>query len=218
MKQITALMAATLFLGTIAEAQIRGPQRGRGDIDLPSGPNGSGQAFLRLFESDTNGDGRVSQEELPSDQRGLIEDYDTDGDGAISRSEARLIAPANAIDRSRSRRGQRGQGHSSRLGSGRSSGGFGGATGRGGVPGRSGGGGSGFGPPLDCYAKGSQVGGVIFLIFDTNGDGELSAREIRNASQALMKLDRDANERLTRREIGAVRSSVAGGPSQGGSR
>jgi hypothetical protein len=41
----------------------------------------------------------------------------------------------------------------------------------------------------------------LMLALDTDGDGELSAREIENASVALKKLDKDKNGKLTQDEI-----------------
>ena len=97
MKSNIIILALVLTLCVGAEAQdrnsLRGHQRGIG----------AGQAFLELFKNDINKDGEISRDELPEDRKQLISDYDSNGDGAISKSEARLVAPANQIDRSRSR-------------------------------------------------------------------------------------------------------------------
>lgn len=48
-------------------------------------------------------------------------------------------------------------------------------------------------------------GGVPFIrLFDADGNGEISADEIANASKALLKLDRNGDGKLTRQELPAA--------------
>jgi hypothetical protein len=79
------------------------------------------------------------------------------------------------------------------------------------APGRDGGGGRGPGP-------GGRFGGrmlpsPVVQALDTDGDGELSAKEIENATAALKTLDKDKDGKLSTDEL---RPSIAGrGPGQG---
>ena len=148
---------------------------------------GSGREFLELFKNDIDKNGKISSNELPSDRINIILDYDSDGDGMISKSEARLMAPKNQVDRSRprvsGRPGRETRRETSRGESRRS-------------PGRT-----------REYTSSSHLsfgrpGGLFFQVFDVNKDGEISRDEIKNASKILMKLDVNGDKRLSRREIG----------------
>lgn len=148
---------------------------------------GSGHEFLELFKNDINKNGKISSNELSGDRKKLILDYDSDGDGMISKSEARLMAPKNQVDRSRprvsGRPGRETRRETSRGESRRS-------------PGRT-----------REYTSSSDLspgrtGGLFFQVFDVNKDGEISRDEIKNASKILMKLDVNGDKRLSRREIG----------------
>ena len=148
---------------------------------------GSGHEFLELFKNDINKDGKISSHELSGDRKKLILDYDSDGDGMISKSEARLMAPKNQVDRSRprvsGRPGRETRRETSRGESRRS-------------PGRT-----------REYTSSSDLspgrtGGLFFQVFDVNKDGEISRDEIKNASKILMKLDVNGDKRLSRQEIG----------------
>lgn len=148
---------------------------------------GSGHEFLELFKNDINKNGKISSNELSGDRKKLILDYDSDGDGMISKSEARLMAPKNQVDRSRprvsGRPGRETRRETSRGESRRS-------------PGRT-----------REYTSSSDLspnrsGGLFFQVFDVNKDGEISRDEIKNASKVLMKLDVNGDKRLSRREIG----------------
>ena len=178
MKSNIIILALVLTLCVVVEAQdrnsLRGQQRGIG----------AGQAFLELFKNDINKDGKISRDELPEDRKQLISDYDSNGDGAISKSEARLVAPANQIDRSRSRVRGRGDARreSSRSASRRPPGRLRESSRR---PGSS----------------SSRSGGLFFQVFDVDKDGEISLDEIKDASKALMKLDVNGDKRLSRREV-----------------
>ena len=148
---------------------------------------GSGHEFLELFKNDINKNGKISSNELSGDRKKLILDYDSDGDCMISKSEARLMAPKNQVDRSRprvsGRPGRETRRETSRGESRRS-------------PGRT-----------REYTSSSDLspgrtGGLFFQVFDVNKDGEISRDEIKNASKVLMKLDVNGDKRLSRREIG----------------
>ena len=148
---------------------------------------GSGHEFLELFKNDINKNGKISSNELSGDRKKLILDYDSDGDGMISKSEARLMAPKNQVDRSRprvsGRPGRETRRETSRGESRRS-------------PGRT-----------REYTSSSDLspgrtGGLFFQVFDVNKDGEISRDEIKNASKVLMKLDVNGDKRLSRQEIG----------------
>ena len=148
---------------------------------------GSGNEFLELFKNDINKNGKISSNELSGDRKKLILDYDSDGDGMISKSEARLMAPKNQVDRSRprvsGRPGRETRRETSRGESRRS-------------PGRT-----------REYTSSSDLspgrtGGLFFQVFDVNKDGEISRDEIKNASKVLMKLDVNGDKRLSRQEIG----------------
>ena len=66
--------------------QFRGPG-GPG----PGGPAG-GDFVQRIMGFDADGDGRVTQEELPQMMRRMLQRADADGDGAIDRAEAEAAA------------------------------------------------------------------------------------------------------------------------------
>lgn len=190
MKIIQVLIIAIFSGVSFVDAQSQGSRKLRSDV---SGAFGGGREFLELFKNDKNMDGKISRDELPDDRHQWIKDYDTDGDGAISRREARLIAPSNQIDRSRPRasaRGGEGRGSSgrsqrsnrySRDGDRRSAGDF----------------------PRSNGER-DRSGRLFLLIFDSDRNGEISAAEILNASQALYKLDANGDKRLDLKEIGSL--------------
>jgi hypothetical protein len=68
--------------------------------------------------------------------------------------------------------------------------------------------------------RGGGGGNLLFRALDTDGDGELSAVEIRNAVAALKKLDENNDNQLTRDELrpadGRGGPTGQGGPRQGG--
>ena len=125
----------------------------------------------------------------------------------------------------RSERGSRGE-RSRRP----QAGGFGGSGGRGGFPGRPagrpGGAGGGFGgPPGGPGGPGGFMRMFpIMAALDADGNGEISAEEIKAAPAALKKLDKNKDGKLTDAELlpsfpgfgGSRGGSVRGGGSRGG--
>ena len=148
---------------------------------------GSGREFLELFKNDIDKNGKISSNELSGVRKKLILDYDSDGDGMISKSEARLMAPKNQVDRSRPRVSGR-LGRETRRETSR------GVTRR--SPGRT------REYTSSSHLSSGRSGGLFFQVFDVNKDGEISRDEIKNASKILMKLDVNADKRLSRQEIG----------------
>tara|TARA_B100000029_G_scaffold516661_1_gene632406 strand:- start:1657 stop:2475 length:819 start_codon:yes stop_codon:yes gene_type:complete len=193
MKNIKLLLVIIITVLLYANVQAQGARRIGGNVDSESG---GGREFLELFKMDKNKDGKITKDELPDENQEWIKDYDVDGDGAVSRSEARLIAPSNQVDRSRSRGFSRGG--ERRGSSGRSS--------RSGRQSRSGDNRRPSSSSRRPSSNNERSGGLFFQVFDTDKDGEISDLEIRNASQVLFKLDLNGDKSLSRREIGAVHS------------
>ena len=191
----TKILIIAIFTGvSFVNVQAQDSRGSRGDA---AGALGGGGEFLELFKNDKNMDGKITKNELPADRHEWINDYDTDGDGAVSRREARLIAPSNQINRSRPRASARGgERRSSAVRSSRSS-----------RPSRSGG-----SRPSDSFRRPSRDNGrsgeAFFLIFDADGDGVISGSEMRNASQALYKLDVNGDKRLSRQELGSLHNAT----------
>ena len=64
--------------------------------------------------------------------------------------------------------------------------------------------------------RGGRAISPLMQALDADGDGELSAKEIENATVALKTLDRDKNGKLTRQELAGLRPGT--GPRQRGRR
>lgn len=69
---------------------------GPGGFGGPAGPGGGPEAMVaRLMENDANGDGKLSQEELPERMAArMMERADEDGDGFLSKEEIEKSIPA----------------------------------------------------------------------------------------------------------------------------
>ena len=149
---------------TLEEAS---PQRGPG-----GGPGGDPSQFVdRIMESDTNGDGMLTPDEVPEQMAQMLTDADVNGDGAIDREEL-----TQAMQNFRGRGGRGGRG------------------------GAGGGAGGGNADPEAMYNQlmGSDQNGDGVLSpqevpqqmmgmlrgADTNGDGFLNANEVRQALEA----------------------------------
>lgn len=69
-----------------------GPGGPGGPGGQPGGPQGGGEYLARLMQMDTNGDGKLSREELPERMAGLMERLDTNGDGMLDKAELEAMA------------------------------------------------------------------------------------------------------------------------------
>ena len=157
------------------------------------------ELFLKNF--DKNGNGKIDSEERPS--REQIQEF-------FRKQQGNQTAPGRpgAGGPSQSRPGGPGQGRPGGPGQGDRPG-FGG-PGQGGFPGRPGG-----QPPRNPLAT----------VLDADGDGVISADELKNASKALSRLDRNRDGKITRDEMYPRKSDNQGGrddfrrpggPGQGG--
>ena len=157
------------------------PPRGPGGPGGPGGRGGDPSAMIdRLMENDTNGDGQLTQDEIPERMAQMLTGADTNGDGAIDRDELTKAM------------------QSARDNFGRGGGGFGGGGfGGGGFGGR------GMSDPdtmsrqimsMDRNGDGvisksemnPQMAGMLQGA-DTNGDGALNAKEVRIAVETAQQ-------------------------------
>ena len=197
---LPAILGGLLLTPTDSHAQGR-----------PGGQSNIRELFLKNF--DKNGDGKIDDEERPS--REQIQEF-------FRKQQGNQTAPGRpgAGGPSQSRPGGPGQGRPGGPGQGgggvRPGGpgqgdrpGFGGPS-QGGFPGRPGG-----QPPRNPLAT----------VLDADGDGVISADELKNASKALSQLDRNRDGKITRDEMYPRQSGNQegrddfrrpGGPGQGG--
>jgi Ca2+-binding EF-hand superfamily protein len=157
---------------SLEEVSPRGGFGGRG---------GDPQAMVdRMMENDTNGDGELSQDEIPEFLARMLTGADTDASGTISRDELQ-----KAMQNFRGGPG----------------GGFGGPGGGFGGPGGGFGGRGGFGDPemmtrqimsadqdgdgvISRNEMNPQMAGMLQGA-DLNGDGALNAKEVRQAAETM---------------------------------
>lgn len=178
--------------GELTEAEFtaglnEGRPRGEMPASGPGGRPGMGGQFNpeELFRrADRNGDGKLTLEELPEERREgfrmMLTRVDADKDGAATLDEFRRgFMGAGAPQPGNNPPGAP---ETSRPNSA-------GTPGRPGEPGMTGM--PGMGPP----------GGGLIAALDKDRNGELSAEEINSASDALKKLDRDGDGKLTQREF-----------------
>ena len=142
------------------------------------GPEGGGGAQTNMADEmvktlmafDANGDGKLSRDELPQRYQGLFDRGDADKDGFLTPDEIRKMVAAQTPPPEPARRSD--------------------------GPGRPEGGRE--------EGRGREMNFIrfdpILAAIDTNGDGILSAEEIRNAPTALKKLDKDGDGKITREE------------------
>jgi Ca2+-binding EF-hand superfamily protein len=182
-KEIEAAPAALAKLdkngdGKITADEVRPPMpegRGRGERG-PEGaarPDPAEETVKMLMSFDANGDGKLSRAELPERFQGLFDRAGVAPDGFLTPDQIRKLAAATAPPPADAERGDREE----REG------------GRGGPGGRGGRGEMNF-IRMD----------PILAAIDANGDGILSAEEIRNAPAAIRKLDKDGNGEISREE------------------
>jgi Ca2+-binding EF-hand superfamily protein len=160
--------------GQITTDEARPPMmegRGRGGQDEGAPPDVVEETVKTLMAFDANGDGKLSKSELPERFRGIFDRGDENKDGFLTPEEIRKMATAQAAA-------------------------SGGAGGRGPEGGR-GEGGRGEGPRGNMNFI--RMDPVLAAV-DTNGDGIISADEIRDSSAALRRLDKDGDGRVTRDE------------------
>jgi len=153
-----------------------GPGRGRGEQQENANADVVEETVKTLMAFDENGDGKLSKAELPERYQGIFERGDADHDGFLTPDEIRKVAAAQATS----------AGPGGRDGGGRE--GDGGRAGEGG--------------------RGGPRGDMNFIRFDpilaaidTNGDGILSADEIRNSADAIRKLDKNGDGKVSRDEV-----------------
>ena len=179
---VSAVLVATASL-TLAQ-----PPGGRGRDE---GPDSN---VDRMFNHDGNEDGKLGKDEVPERLQGIFARADKDEDGFLNKEEVRAYFQSQAEGQGRGRGGREGgggrEGARSREGGGR--GGFGGR-------GESG---AGPGGPRDMPPF------PVMMALDADGNGEISADEINNATAALKKLDRNRNGKLDADEL---RPSFGGG-------
>lgn len=172
----------------------------------PPGGGGPGQGagpdsnIERMFNHDENEDGKLGKDEVPERLQGMFARADKDEDGFLTKDEVRAYFQT----REQGQGGGRGEGRGGREGAGGRGGGREGGRGReGGGRGGSGGPGGPRGmPPFP-----------VMMALDADGNGEISADEINNATAALKKLDRNKNGKLDADEL---RPEFGGGPPGGG--
>lgn len=191
------------FAAGLSEGRPRGdmPPGGAGG---PGGRPGMGGQFNpeEIFRrADRNGDGKLTVEEMPEERRegfrAMLARADADKDGAATLDEFRHgFGGAGAPQPGNNPPGAPQTGRPNSAGT----------PGRPGEPG--GPGMPGMGPP----------GGGLIAALDKDRNGELSAEEISAASDALKKLDRDGDGKLTQREFMPPRpeGSPTGSGMQGG--
>ncbi|MGB0586386.1 MAG: hypothetical protein ACPGQC_06445 [Limisphaerales bacterium] len=181
---LPAILGGLLLTPTDSHAQGR-----------PGGQSNIRELFLKNF--DKNGNGKIDTEERPS--REQIQEF-------FRKQQGNQTAPGRpgAGDPGQSRPGGPGQGRPGGPGQG---GGRPGGPGQGDRPGFGGSGQGGFpGGP-----GGQPPRNPLATVLDADGDGVISANELKNASKALSQLDRNRDGKITRDEIYPRQSDNQGG-------
>ena len=184
----TTLMATAILIMMISQAEAQ--EGGRGGFNPE-------QMIERMFENDKNSDGKLSSDEVTGRMSTFFERLDANEDGFVTREEVQTMMAGG--------RGGPGGGQGGRGG-----GPGGGQGGRGGGPGGPGGGfgggqgGRGGGPG----GRGGE-GGMsrmltmipVIIVLDQDMNGEISAAEIKAASESLKKLDVNKDGKITLEEM-----------------
>ncbi len=163
--------------GQITTDEVRPPMMegrgrgGRGGQEEGTPPDVVEETVKTFMAFDANGDGKLSKSELPERFQGIFDRGDENKDGFLTPEEIRKMATAQPAA-------------------------SGGAGGRGPEGGR-GEGGRGEGPRGNMNFI--RMDPVLAAV-DTNGDGIISADEIRDSSAALRRLDKDGDGGVTRDE------------------
>jgi Ca2+-binding EF-hand superfamily protein len=201
MKMLKKYLNVSAVLVATASLTLAQPPGGRGRDE---GPDSN---VDRMFNHDGNEDGKLGKDEVPERLQGIFARADKDEDGFLNKEEVRAYFQSQAEGQGRGRGGREGgggrEGARSREGGGR--GGFGGR-------GESG---AGPGGPRDMPPF------PVMMALDADGNGEISADEINNATAALKKLDRNRNGKLDADELrpsfgGGREGGFGGGPPGGG--
>jgi Ca2+-binding EF-hand superfamily protein len=196
--EIDAAPGALAKLDKNADGQISADEaraampagRGRGG---PGGPGGRGgrsgeegapqvdivdETVKTLMAFDDNGDGKISRAELPERFQGIFDRGDENKDGFLTPDEIRKVAAAQAAPPSDA-------GPAGREGRGQ--------------------GGRGEGGRGDMNLI--RIDPILAAV-DSNGDGAISADELRNAPASIRKLDKNGDGKITREE--AIASAPPG--------
>ncbi|MEO2015932.1 MAG: hypothetical protein ABGZ53_16355 [Fuerstiella sp.] len=207
----TCLNVSAVVLVTASLALAQPP--GGGGPDQGGGPDSN---IERMFNHDENEDGKLDKAELPERLQGILARADKDEDGLLTKDEVLAYFQT----REQGQGGGRGEGRGGREGAGGREGGRGREGG-----GRGGAGGGGEGGP---GGPRGMPPFPVMMALDADGNGEISADEINNATAALKKLDRNKNGKLDADELrpefgggrqggqGGGRGGFGGGPPGGG--
>lgn len=172
----TCLNVSAVLLAT-ASLTLAQPPGGRGPVEGPA------SNVDRMFNHDKNEDGKLGKDEVPERLQSIFARADRDEDGFLNKDEVRAYFQSQAEGQGRGERRDEGRGGRGREGGGR--GGFGGR----GEPGM----GPGGSPGMPTFP--------LMMALDADGNGEISADEINNATAALKKLDRNRNGKLEADEL-----------------
>ncbi len=178
-RSVIALVTLFAFGATSQAQENAGRDGGRADAD---------QMIDRIFQNDTNEDGKLAPDECDQRMARLIERADADEDGFASREELKTMFETQA----------RGRGQAGRGGDGGEAGGEGGGGGMGVSPARL----------LNMLP--------LMKALDKDQDGELSSREIDNAVKALKSLDKNKDGVLSADELVPANSARGGRGGEGG--
>jgi Ca2+-binding EF-hand superfamily protein len=187
-QEIAAAPASLAKLDKNSDGQITSDEvrpampegRGRGGPGRGEEQEGDSPAQLAddtvkaLMAFDANGDGKLSRAELPPRFQGIFDRGDTNKDGFLTPDEIRKALAAQTPPPDAEGRGGRGGGEGGRGEGGRGEG------------------------------RGGEMNFIrmdpILAAVDSNGDGVISAEEIRNSAAAIRKLDKDGDGKVTREE------------------
>lgn len=175
-------------------------------------PKREGTRFdISLFNRlDTNGDGVVTDEEIPEARREVVQRLfkrmDTNGDNRITREEFDVAVARLRPNRESPKR---------RLDPGKKAAGPAQGEGRPQTPERAGQPGQ---SPLPGRPLSGNAGPNLFSALDTNRDAKLSREELARAVELLMRYDRDGDGALTPEELaGGIRDARSNPPALPGS-
>ncbi|MFV2069652.1 MAG: EF-hand domain-containing protein [Pirellulales bacterium] len=165
-----------------------------------AGGPGGGNFMDRILGLDSNGDGKITKEEMPERMQVMFSRMDANGDGALDKAELQAMA-----GRFGGRGGAGGGAHGGR-------GGGGGGGGRGG-----GGGGGGAGGGAHGGTRGEGGSMQRFTMMDKDGDGKLSKSELPERMQPMFdRIDANSDGLLDKEELQAMAKRFRGGRGRAG--